>query len=37
MFDTAIFGAGLLCFGLAIAGVLMTAREFERLDDRRAR
>ena len=33
MLDTAIFGAALLCFGLTIAGVLMTAREFQRLDE----
>lgn len=34
MLDTAIFGAAILSFGLMIAGVLMTAREFQRLDNR---
>jgi hypothetical protein len=34
MLDTAIFGAALLCLGLTIAGVLMTAREFQRFDNR---
>jgi hypothetical protein len=33
MFDTAIFGAALLSLGLTIAGVLVTAREFQRLDE----
>lgn len=32
MLDTAIFGAAVLSLGLTVAGVLMTAREFQRLD-----
>ena len=32
MFDTAILGAALLSLALTAAGVLMTAREFQRLD-----
>ncbi len=33
MLDTAIYVAALLSVALTIAGVLMTAREFQRLDN----
>lgn len=32
MFSTAILSAGLLCLGLAVAGMLATAYEFQKLE-----
>ena len=32
MFTTTILGAGLLCLGLTLAGMLATAYEFQKLE-----
>lgn len=36
MFDATMIGAGILCFGLAAAGMTLTAYEFQRLEKREA-